>query len=59
MIRTRYARPITIIGQTDDSSWVVVRYEDGSEREVNISDLRADGGVKEIMDAIVNLRNGD
>lgn len=36
----------------ENKSWVVIRLEDGGEMISHLAYLRADGGLKEIMDAV-------
>jgi len=60
MIFTRFGSRVTVLGADEDEDgtlWVEVRYatKDGSEgvvREYALYDLRADGGLNEVMDAI-------
>ena len=52
-IHTRFGSSVTIIAY--DEPWVTVRYEDGETREQLVSDLRAEGGIQEIMAAITAL----
>jgi hypothetical protein len=49
-----FGSPVKIIRgiQKDErGSWVKVQYEDGTKREVLVGELRADDGIKEILDA--------
>ena len=59
MIITRFGNEVEIIGvdySDDPKIWVKVkRISDEKIFEVNISDLKADGGAKEIFDAIQSL----
>jgi hypothetical protein len=52
MIRTRFGSTVTIVGGDLDSGALDIRYEDGSERDVHVSDLKADGGYLEITAAL-------
>jgi hypothetical protein len=49
MIYTRFGSPVTIIGRDSVGEWLRVRYQDGATRDVHFNDLRADGGVTEIV----------
>jgi len=51
MIWTRFETPITKILSIDAEGWAKVIADDGREREWHVSELRADGGVKEIYDS--------
>jgi hypothetical protein len=54
MIYTRHGTEVTILGaeRDGDTTWVKIRRPDGSEREFNIWDLVADGGMDEIVNTI-------
>jgi len=57
-IYTRFGSPVTIISQEQDNqnTWLKVRLEDGTIREWAAYEFRADGGWKEIQDAIDALK---
>jgi len=55
MIQTRYGNEVTILrveeGTPENPEWLLVRREeDGKRYEVHISDLRAPGGLTEIIE---------
>jgi len=54
-IYSYFGNAVNILGSRDDERgpWVKIRFiESGNEREVHISELWADGGQKEVMEAI-------
>jgi len=53
VIHTRYGSAVTILAY--DDPWVTVRYRDGETRRYFLSDLRAPGGIDEIMAVIAAL----
>lgn len=53
-IMTQFGSPVTIeaVEFQEDQAWITVKYEDGKTREVALGELRADGGLQEIMQDI-------
>lgn len=53
MIYTRFYTPVTLISPIDQDGWVTVRmeYGDNEERKFHTSELKADNGYNEIIDA--------
>lgn len=51
MIYTRFGTPVELVESYGESG-VIIRYEDGKTRRTEIVQLKADGGLGEIRDAI-------
>lgn len=51
MVITRYGTAVQIQSRISEEGWVWVQREDGTVREYHLSDLKADGGLKEIHEA--------
>jgi len=54
MIQTRFGTPVTIISRHHDyaeTGWVDVMLPGGASKSVQVHDLRADGGAREIDEA--------
>ena len=57
-IYTRFGSPIVITAKyVPFDGWVNVTREDGSIREYHISELKADNGLTEIMEAVNQVQN--
>jgi len=56
MIYTRFGSPVKIVDVISESS-VVIEFEDGERgnREIDIIELKADGGIQEIDEAMKEL----
>lgn len=54
-ICTRFGSEVEIVGPIDNEGWVAIRYAGDHRkaglRQIHLSDLKADGGVEEIMRA--------
>lgn len=59
MIYTRFGNQIKIIEGTDyENGWIkAIRLEDNATKEYHTSDLKADGGINEIEQAVKELSN--
>ncbi len=57
MIYTKFGSKVTIVRKHQDfdtSGWIEVKHEDGTEQQVQLSDLKADGGISEINTVILS-----
>ena len=52
MIYTRFGSPVTVIGGDAPNGTAIIRHADGMEMLALFYDLKADGGIKEIWDAV-------
>ena len=59
MIYTRFGEPVTVIGGDAPNGKARIRYTNGAEMEVLFYDLKADGGIQEIWDAVKKAKGGE
>ena len=60
MIRTRFGKPVAkVLCGNIDTSHVDIEMEDGTRHETYVWELRADGGITEIVNAIAEANTAN